>query len=555
MIPFRIRVGVTGHRQLSRSRELEEAVVERIRRVHRLVTGETEVRLAAVSQLAEGADRLVVEAVFIAAAERGAEAHLEVVLPASRDVYPDLQGFSEESRAEFEELLDRAAVTSEPSDVRLDTEEERAAAYESASRHLMARSDVLIALWDGAESGGRGGTAETLLDAAAGSKPCIWLSTEGEREVRDNLTPASSERFYREVEQRATVLGESPWEKPEHPKEVLEPLRATYAMLDEFNRGALPEDFGSRLEEELGSAEGMPEWVAPAFVRATLLARAAQRRFNSLSWLISGLATSAAVALAIGLSFGVGSPVWAWAEAASLIAALSALVAVRRSGFHRKWLSYRVLAERLRSAHFLAPTGADFRRHSRLEAAYLGESSEDWLMRAFEEVWDRRPRGSVEQLEPYAFEELKRWLADEWIGSQIRYYEAAARRHRRRHRLMAAIVAALFLASVPFAFLHALADDVFAEDQVETAEHWATLMTIVLPAAGASLGALLTINQHKAQSERYARMIADLAVVRRTLLNANPRTLPQASSEAARVVAQETGVWVGAMWFLDIEHP
>jgi hypothetical protein len=80
-------------------------------------------------------------------------------------------------------------------------------------------------------------------------------------------------------------------------------------------------------------------------------------------------------------------------------------------------------------------------------------------------------------------------------------------------------------------------------------------MTIVLPAAGASLGALLTINQHKAQSERYARMIADLAVVRRTLLNANPRTLPQASSEAARVVAQETGVWVGAMWFLDIEHP
>ena len=102
-----------------------------------------------------------------------------------------------------------------------------------------------------------------------------------------------------------------------------------------------------------------------------------------------------------------------------------------------------------------------------------------------------------------------------------------------------------FIATVPFALLHAC----------HIAELASTFLTITLPAAGASLGALLTVNQHHALGERHARMRSDLVLVRRTLLDANAETLGMASSEAARAVAQETGAWFGAMWFLDIEHP
>jgi hypothetical protein len=167
-------------------------------------------------------------------------------------------------------------------------------------------------------------------------------------------------------------------------------------------------------------------------------------------------------------------------------------------------------------------------------------------MRAFEEVWDRRPRvAGPETLTGHQLEELKRHLADDWIGKQIEYHEAAARHHRRSHRILTAAVAAFFIATVPFALLHAF----------HITEHASTFLTITLPAAGASLGALLTVNQHHALSERHARMRSDLAVVQSTLLDANAETLGQASSEAARVIAQETGAWFGAMWFLDIEHP
>jgi hypothetical protein len=478
------------------------------------------------------------------AREQGEDARLEVVLPSDRSSYPKWQGFSEESQGEFEALLTEATSISEPASA--EPPHDRASAYESASSQVVGRSDVLIALWDGGPTGGRGGTAETLLDAAARSKPCIWISTTGEAAVRDNLASGSSYAFSREIETRAAASSQPELNQGDHAQAVLEALVDTFRRFDGFNRDRLPAYSEEHLERELGPEDETTDWVAAPFLRATLLSARWQKRFRWSSWLIFLFAMAAAVMLAISLSFGEGSTSWHWAEAAFLILALTALFIVRSAGFHRRWLSYRVLAERLRSAYYLAPTGVDFRRQARLEAVYLGDRSEDWLMRAFEEVWDRRPKvAGPDQFDGRRLDELKRGLAEDWIGRQIRYHEAAAQHHRRWHELLTAAVATFFIATVPFAVLHAF----------HIAEHASTFFTITLPAAGASLGALLTVNQHHALGERHARMRSDLAVVQRTLLDANAETLGRASSEAARVVAQETGAWFGAMWFLDIEHP
>jgi SMODS and SLOG-associating 2TM effector domain 1 len=538
-------VGVTGHQDLVADPRLEHVIREQIRRIRAHVpSADTEVRLAVVSQLADGADRLLVRIVRKEAQEQGEDWRLEAILPFDRSDYPKWQEFSEESREKFETLLAGATSVSEPASA--EPPQDRAAAYESASRQVVGRSDVLIALWDGGPSGGRGGTAETLLHAAARSKPCIWVSTEGEPAVRDNLENGSSRAFFREVERRAAASEEPDRNPADHAPGVLDALRDTFWMLDEFNRERLPAGSDSDQERELDSGGGMAAWVAAPFARASVLSARWQRRFRWSSWLVFLCAMAAAATLAVSLSFGEGSTFWQWAEAAFLILALTGVFIVRRSGLHRRWLSYRVLAERLRSAHYLASTGVDFRRQARIEAVYVGDRSEDWLMRAFEEVWDRRPKvPAPDMLTARGLEQLKRHLADGWIGGQIRYHEAAARRHRRWGQILTSAVATCFIATVPFALLHAF----------HVAEHASTFLTITLPAAGASLGALLTINQHHALSERHARMRSDLAVVRRTVVDANADTLGKASSEAARVIAQETGAWFGAMWFLDIEHP
>jgi hypothetical protein len=168
-------------------------------------------------------------------------------------------------------------------------------------------------------------------------------------------------------------------------------------------------------------------------------------------------------------------------------------------------------------------------------------------MRAFEEIWDRRPLRppSPSELNEDQLTNLKRRLAKDWIGKQIEYHEKAVRRHRFWHLVLTGSVAFFFVATIVFACLHSL----------HMAEDAAVFFSIALPAAGASLGVLLTVNQHQALSERSARMKSDLTVVQGGLEDAAPDVLDHASSEAARVIAQEADAWIGSMWFLDIEHP
>ena len=49
-------------------------------------------------------------------------------------------------------------------------------AYAAASREMLDRSEILIAVWDGVESGGPGGTADTVARARAEGKEVmvVW---------------------------------------------------------------------------------------------------------------------------------------------------------------------------------------------------------------------------------------------------------------------------------------------------------------------------------------------------------------------------------------------
>ena len=71
-IPYRLRVGVTGHRRLPDAPLLVEQVEQALERVRQLVPSSsyTPLRLAVVSALAEGADRLVARTVPWDAARR-----------------------------------------------------------------------------------------------------------------------------------------------------------------------------------------------------------------------------------------------------------------------------------------------------------------------------------------------------------------------------------------------------------------------------------------------------------------------------------------------------
>ncbi|BCY14391.1 hypothetical protein L3i22_094790 [Actinoplanes sp. L3-i22] len=136
-----IRIGVTGHIGLEPSsrRLIRNAIAAELRK-HRPVHG--------VTCLADGADRIFVEAL------RSCRGTFEAVLPV-----PEIGAAPEEER-EMRELLRRATDVT-----RITVPGPPALSYEAASREVVKRSDLLIAVWDGDKVGARGGTAETVAYA------------------------------------------------------------------------------------------------------------------------------------------------------------------------------------------------------------------------------------------------------------------------------------------------------------------------------------------------------------------------------------------------------
>ncbi len=162
-----VKIGVTGHRFLAEVEKLEAAARQAVDMIERAFPSR---RLAAVSPLAEGADRLVARIVL----EREAAA-LIVPLPLPREDY--LQDFATpESRAEFEELLGRAAQV-----LQLPPAPTREEAYEQVGQYVVDHSDVLIALWDGQGAQGQGGTADMVYRALERGMPVFHIKAGNRR--------------------------------------------------------------------------------------------------------------------------------------------------------------------------------------------------------------------------------------------------------------------------------------------------------------------------------------------------------------------------------------
>jgi hypothetical protein len=156
-----LRIGVTGHRVLADTEVVVAGIEKALARIETSHPGRS---FVVVSALAEGADRLVGEAVL-----RRPGSRLEAILPLPR--FECLDDFATpESKQEFLRLLERADSVSE-----LPAQSTREAAYEVVNDRLLDGVDVMVAVWDGNEAQGRGGTAEVVARARERGLPLAWV--------------------------------------------------------------------------------------------------------------------------------------------------------------------------------------------------------------------------------------------------------------------------------------------------------------------------------------------------------------------------------------------
>ena len=162
--PAPLRIGVTGHRTYDGPAQVRAAAT---RIVAALRSEHDNPGLEVWSSLAEGADRVVVDAVRAC----HPAARLVAVLPLAPDDYRT-DFVTAESAAEFDRLLASATDTRVIGPAESGS---RTSAYARAGRVVVDSVDVLVAVWDGAPARGEGGTAEVVSAARAAGREVVVI--------------------------------------------------------------------------------------------------------------------------------------------------------------------------------------------------------------------------------------------------------------------------------------------------------------------------------------------------------------------------------------------
>jgi hypothetical protein len=521
--------------------------------------------LSLVTPLAAGADQM--------AAEEGLEAgyRIHAILPLPLADYAD--DFSDHDRERLKLLLARAQCCLElPAQTG-----GRTHAYALAGRASVAHSDLIIAIWDGEPARGHGGTAEVVdhafrrgvpvlhIPAADGAAAqIIWAGYEPQiqhdrlddaprREVdADNLDRLLSILLSppAAVEERAFLRRFL----AEHQRTVrarLEyPLLLALTGAQRIRRSAwrsAPYLSGAREEWALfrSSSEEARHGVSVALDRITdaygwsdRLAQHFAQTYRSghvLNFLLAALA----VLLALG---GLFLPtVKLWLATAELLAILGFVLNTRvgtRSNWHRRWLDYRQLAERLRPMRSLKLLGAarpdigprTFGRH---------DSWVDWYAAS---IW--RESGCPSGALPYDMEEIVRFLVEEEISPQIAYHQASARQMHRLDHNLHKLGLLLFGLTILSCFVFLVSYFVFY-DWVAHHANGFIFLSAGLPALGAALFGIRIQGEFTGSAERSLGTSAALEAIRSELVKPGI-TLSRATDlleAAARTMFADLGEW------------
>lgn len=566
-IPFRIRVGVTGHRTLPDAETVRISVLNAIQefapalfpantqlRVKDvLAAGHTGLVFSVLSPLAEGTDRVVAQTVL-----ELPESRLEVVLPMPVDEYKK-DFASAESCAEFDALLARCPEPMCLSAARVTTNcgsqpaFDRKVAYEAAGRYVVNHCDILLAIWDGQPARGRGGTAKIVAYAMEQEVPVLHL-WNGQAKLHNpaKFTPLDAEALF--------ALDR--WNR----------MNVQQSRHDKAFRDQDDEFFGPLAGKEPG-ADQMPVLPDAAkqlvrtrmltyYARGSAIAEACRDQYLGGGWKIYTFSAAAVLFAALGTILGEVRQIFhreSVAQVCFLVEFfLLAIMVVKLKRTHRAqthpgWLENRFLTERIRCAAFLAVCGV---KPEPIEVpAFMGAQEIDrgWLARVLDEMQFRLPRLTL--FAPAELEGLRQFISQRWLQDQIAYHQEKARNYQiYLHRLTRAgeII-------VPTTIVVALLHVCMGSFELEFNYVWLfrgffTLLALVLPAVAAALAGIETYREFKRLSVRSSIMARRIEQLDRRLTSAStPDEFLVLLHKIDKVMLQETQDWMTLMRHVEIK--
>ncbi len=519
--------------------------------------------------MATGADQMA------ATAARRQGFRVRAVLPFPRAVY--LEDFAEGAeRAEFDAHMDDADAVFTLPGSRADGDD----AYMSVGHMVIATSDILVAVWDGAPSRGRGGTGDIVAAARRRGIPVVHIPVSENldeappppvvlRGFDEEPAPADSAGLIAlvaealgppadvERAQLAQYLGET---ERTRSARIEYPLLLALTGVKRLSRGAWRQDgyqdsaaaewarlrartadAGADFARGLDDLQRAYGWANGLAIRYAQLFRSG----HVLNYALSALAVMLALA---GL---IAPEVKFWLVAAELgVIALLYLNtrAGHRGDWHRRWLQYRHLAETLRPLPYLLRTGValppflDYRITSRSRRADRGTRWTRWYAAA---IWRQMP-GPAGVVTPDTVRDLAALMIEEQLQPQAAYHKVNAHRmHVLDHRLHH--VGNILMGGVVLACLTFLTGYLFFQDWTLSNVAWFIVVTAGLPAIGAAVYGIRGHGEFVLAASRSAATADDLEAAKARMDGV--RTLDDLAEElegAAAIMLADLGEWTMA---------
>ena len=529
-IPLVVRIGVTGHRTLIDEERLRRDVDNILRRLDELV-GDVPHCYTVVSPLAEGADRLVAKQVLAWPAPSPELApRLEAILPLPVEEY--LQDFdSEASKREFLELLEQAHRQ-----VILPEQPGRPQAYLHAGRTIVQECDVLIAIWNGKPAAGMGGTGDIVDYARQLERWLFWIHDEKTGQISEEGQP----QILQQTLDHLTLYN----------RETLPPQKFQAEIVRHRQRL-------SQQAREAGLNPDLPgpvwDHLLPHFVRAEMLANRYQRRHNLSVTGVTLLAVLAVIAVTTQVLFFRDWPQLVWIEVGAMALILLLLILSRHQQWHRKWIDYRFLAERLRAAIYLATAGLDCAPPRPLPHS-IAHRPNDWMSKAFAWIWEQRPPTPAPS--PATFVPVRDFLLNAWIRGQKRFYTRRGGYFHRMEKMLSSLGLIFFGATLLAALIHVLAGHHEGAEGGDSLNSLLIALAIILPVAGAALADIRAYRNYHRNAERYAHMARQLALLEPQIARTSTlQELMPLLEQANEIMLREQQDWRAVLLFQKLEAP
>ena len=426
-------VGVTSHRNIP-AREIEP-IRQRVRDFFaQLKRDFPELPLLVLSALAEGGDQLVAHEALAAGAR------LVAPLPLPRDLYVD--DFTDPAvRANFDALCQQAEVVQLPpmkGQSRLTIGSHGVARdrqYARAGVYIASHCHILLAIWDGKDSGRLGGTAQIVRYHLGGAMPGLI-----ERRRHRHVLGGGDERLlYHIVCSRDHADGDA--------ATGLLPLQALWRTVDSATGDSgLPPAFhpmfAHMAEFNADCAKYADDIEATARARHHTSSKdtaTIDRLFNATDWLAIHFQRRVLLAMRMAYTLaalmGIAFAFYAHLAAQDyliylflLLFASGGFVAVlaRRRDWHRKYLDYRALAEGLRIQSYWRRAGISASvDHEFAHDNFLQKQNIElgWIRNVMRGAGLSAPAYPVEPT-PAALEGvIAEWVGESGKSGQLHYFE------------------------------------------------------------------------------------------------------------------------------------